>query len=205
MKSKRESAFELASVLPTVAYQERSGGFEPLTDGLEIRCSNFAADGTLVSTAVQNFLTLPNAVAMTPRSCPLREKKEVTALGLEPRTYGLKERGPESGSNSTEMSYGNHAGSVVPKVVPAAAEYLCKRLRANEQSDPLLVRLLARWQGLPENIKLSLIALVEASNSAGMLSGPPNRPRAPFIPNQDSSNVEVMDSMTSKKDVDHTT
>jgi hypothetical protein len=76
----------------------------------------------------------------------------VKALGLEPRTYGLKVACPDA-ENATNQGISDHAAPMVaPRVAP-------------NPTDPDLQRVVEAWPALPEALRRAVLALIGSTAS----------------------------------------
>ena len=76
----------------------------------------------------------------------------VKALGLEPRTYGLKVRGKHRENKG-------FASVVAPMVATDVSDNTCKQLTTPDDVDPELARLIAAWPKLSRNLQRAILAL----------------------------------------------
>ncbi|MEK6676617.1 MAG: hypothetical protein AABZ47_13315 [Planctomycetota bacterium] len=82
------------------------------------------------------------------------------ALGLEPKTYGLKGRCSDAVSDEKTTTYENPV-SALPSGMPSEVE-------KDSQNDPELQAVISAWPGLPEAIRARIVGLVEGATTKGL-------------------------------------
>ena len=81
----------------------------------------------------------------------------LSALGLEPRTYGLKVRGPVDVTNLRHNDLGNAAATV-------DTEWDTAKPETTVLADPELAQIVASWPTLPDPIRRAIVAMVATLN-----------------------------------------
>jgi len=97
----------------------------------------------------------------------------VRAQGLEPWTYGLKERCPESPTPVKQAGCGDRDSLVATLVATKTPENACRSLMLEEDSERLakalpndLARLIRAWPSIPEVLQQSILVIIDnATNS----------------------------------------
>ena len=78
---------------------------------------------------------------------------EVNALGIEPRTYGLKVR------MSPDVSDGQKGLTARGSGVDPSMDPLCQK---KDKEDPQLQEIINRWESLPGPIRAGILAMVRS-------------------------------------------
>ena len=88
------------------------------------------------------------------------------AVGLEPTTYGLKGRCPQTVSADGTTTYGDsekRLGVPLGASQPQTAQEAAPAVPAGRQADPDLAAVVEAWPTLPEPVKAGILAMVKAS------------------------------------------
>jgi hypothetical protein len=76
-------------------------------------------------------------------------RKKLRVLGLEPRTYGLKESSPEHLTTSQSDTY-----------TPAENNLTANLTEKDDASHQNLTRIVNRWPSLPENVRQAIMIVI---------------------------------------------
>jgi hypothetical protein len=79
-------------------------------------------------------------------------------LGLEPKTYGLKDWGEDFATSCDAKELRQPSPAEVPVLVPSLPNAV-----SGPDFPPDLARVINSWESLPDAIKAAMLALVDAS------------------------------------------